>query len=585
MGFPLCSPISRLYNVSRAGDILGAKPDFPNDQRRRVVSTKEPVMVSFRFQGINTEQALFRIIGFLLISAYSIGIAYWKQESLVSVCFLSLFALLVAFGEAILVKRRGMPSGSGIRIAFLLVDIGLIMAFITALGNGAEGSPLFVALLWVPYDYSYRYGSMVMYTAILSTSLYLVVLGFTASYWKEHWILLVSVIIALVSLSFYVQRLIRTLEKARAEKQGIAEETKEQKEEIIAMLHSLSEGVLLFTAAGMIKAMNAEAERLLGVDPLENYPEQVSVRDIYIPRHRFTKEVLEDHPLKRLASNGYRACETRKVMFTSKDHKELLLEETVSVVHGEGGEFRGGVLVIRDVTDREMQEKIRREREQLRILAVHLQNAREEERAAVSREVHDELGNMLAAIGFDIAALKDLIPSGMEEASNMLKRLSTNVTTTSQVVKQVVGKLRPYMIELGISAAIEWYTRDFETRTGIHCELSLPDMDAPLDKERSTALFRIFQEAMTNVAKHAEASRVCINLCTDNNLVRLTIKDDGIGLNPEYIDKPKPLSYGILGMTERAAHLQGSIRIGVPEEGGTMVGIVIPIDVPDKSPA
>ena len=217
--------------------------------------------------------------------------------------------------------------------------------------------------------------------------------------------------------------------------------------------------------------------------------------------------------------------------------------------------------------------------DQLRALAARVQSAREEERTQISREIHDELGQALTAIKIDVAALIRDLPGEtgpqIQRRQSILKLLDEAI----QSVRRIATELRPGILDdLGLVAAVEWAAEDFQARTGTNCEVSLPGVDIALDPERATALFRILQETLTNVARHANATRVDVRLAQQNENLILEIRDNGQGIGAEHLSESRSL--GILGMRERALLLGGELTISGTPGKGTTVRVQIPL--PDR---
>jgi two-component system sensor histidine kinase UhpB len=206
-------------------------------------------------------------------------------------------------------------------------------------------------------------------------------------------------------------------------------------------------------------------------------------------------------------------------------------------------------------------------------LRSHSELAREQERARIARELHDDLGGNLTAIKMALAMLARRLPAEPAVLAEKAAYLDSLVDRTIDAVHRISRDLRPSTLDLGIVAALEWQASEFTERTGIACTAEI-DPDIDLDDAQATALFRIFQEALTNIAKHAGASRVTVRLhCADATL-QLSICDNGCGV--ETADRLKPASFGLRGMMERARALDGSLTLSVPPGGGTMVRISIP---------
>ena len=229
-----------------------------------------------------------------------------------------------------------------------------------------------------------------------------------------------------------------------------------------------------------------------------------------------------------------------------------------------------------DVTEqRRGEERLKRSQEGLRALAARLQFAREEERAHIAREVHDELGQALTGIKFEISRLVKAAAS-QETLKQSMDSMNRLVDGTIQTVRRIATELRPGVLDdLGLVAAIEWQARDFQNRTGIECEISLPSEDFPLDRDRSTAVFRIFQETLTNVIRHAKATKVSVSLQNQATSLVLEVQDNGRGITDATVQHPKSL--GLLGMRERVIPFGGEFHISGSPGMGTRVVVQFPL--------
>ncbi|EEF60976.1 hybrid sensor histidine kinase/response regulator [Pedosphaera parvula] len=224
-------------------------------------------------------------------------------------------------------------------------------------------------------------------------------------------------------------------------------------------------------------------------------------------------------------------------------------------------------------------EQLRQSHEQLRALSIYLQEIREEERIRISRAVHDELGQALTGLKIDLSWLAHRLPKEMTPVLNKARDMSAHIDETIQTVRRISTELRPGILDhLGLVAAIEWQANELQSRTGIHCKISSSLDHTVLDEDLNTVFFRIFQETLTNVVRHAHATRVDVNLREENNRLILEVKDNGRGITKEQISNFK--SIGLLGMRERASLLGGEVVItGVPKKG-TRVIVSIPLPLP-----
>jgi signal transduction histidine kinase len=236
--------------------------------------------------------------------------------------------------------------------------------------------------------------------------------------------------------------------------------------------------------------------------------------------------------------------------------------------------------LIAEINERKNTEKeLHRKSEKLRQLIKRTQNIREEENSKIAREIHDVLGQALTAIKIETISLSKKFSNNSELVDRLFVVVNT-VDDTIKSIREISTRLRPRLLdELGLLPAVELQLREFQTRTGIRCNLSASDENLKLDSTVSTALFRIFQEAITNVARHAEATNVKIrinNSAAKTGLLTMEIIDNGIGLPHDYSEKSQSL--GILGMKERAQILGGTIDFISAEDWGTAVIVNIPIN-------
>lgn len=222
-----------------------------------------------------------------------------------------------------------------------------------------------------------------------------------------------------------------------------------------------------------------------------------------------------------------------------------------------------------DITERRQEEEaLRAQGEQLRALSSRLQEIREEERTMVARDLHDQIGQILTAVKMDIAWLAKHLPA-QESMRNRLQKTTLVLNDALHSVRRICSGLRPGVLDdLGLAAAIEWQASEFSSRTGVLCEVSIIPADLEVSSEQATAIFRIFQEALTNVARHAGASSVRAQLRQENGDVQMVLEDDGRGIRESEIAG----SLGILGMKERAQVCGGGVQVfGSPGKGTTVM--------------
>lgn len=225
---------------------------------------------------------------------------------------------------------------------------------------------------------------------------------------------------------------------------------------------------------------------------------------------------------------------------------------------------------------RRAEERLLASEENLRALAARLQSVREEERARIAREIHDELGQALTGLKMDLTWLAKRLPAGQKTLAEKAKTMFRLIDDTIRTVRKIASLLRPEVLDqLGLAAAIGWQARDFQMRTGIRCRVSLPEEPVNVDQERSTATFRIFQELLTNVARHAHATRVDVAMRAEEASLVLEVQDNGKGISEEELAGSKSL--GLLGMRERALLFRGNIQISGAQGKGTKALVSIPL--------
>ena len=236
---------------------------------------------------------------------------------------------------------------------------------------------------------------------------------------------------------------------------------------------------------------------------------------------------------------------------------------------------KNGVLT-REIAERRLaEEQLKASEENLRALAARLQSVVEEERTRIAREIHDELGQALTGLKMDLTWLAGKLPKGQKSLTGKMTSVFELIDGTIQSVRRIASGLRPDVLdEVGLAAAIGWQTHDFQKRTGIRCKIEVPADGATVDKERSTAAFRIFQELLTNVARHAQATKVGIALQLDDHSLVLKVEDNGKGIASTEPHRTKSL--GLLGIRERVALFGGKVEITGTPGKGTRVTVSIP---------
>jgi len=287
-------------------------------------------------------------------------------------------------------------------------------------------------------------------------------------------------------------------------------------------------------------------------------------------------EIFPDIPETRRAGRVYLDVlrEKKHQSFTNEYHlggKDFIFEISA---YPSG---TGLSVYVKDITERKQaEEDLRRSQERLRNLADHLQSVREEERTNIAREIHDELGQALTGLKMDLSWLTKRIPEDQKPVLEKIREMSNLTGTTLKIVQRISTELRPGLLDdLGLVAAIEWQAEEFQNKTGVKCKLTVNAEDIVVDGKRASALFRIFQETLTNVARHAQATRVTVSLKEKDGNLDLIVRDNGKGITKEQISDPK--SFGLIGIRERVHPWEGEVKISGKSSKGTMVRVRIPI--------
>lgn len=234
----------------------------------------------------------------------------------------------------------------------------------------------------------------------------------------------------------------------------------------------------------------------------------------------------------------------------------------------------GAVLDISETKQKEAQ--LRRSKQRLRALVAHREQAREEERAHIAREVHDELGQQLTALRMDVTMLKLRYPDGGPDFDAHIQRMKKAIDSCIVSVRQVATSLRPAVLDMGLVAAVDWLLKNFSDRTDIAAALKPPVEDLTLDDARATTVFRVLQESLTNIVRHAQATRVEVHIRRDENTLYISVADNGRGFDPQVVRNKR--GYGLMGMRERVLVFGGEVRFDTRIDRGTTVRIAIPLN-------
>jgi len=233
--------------------------------------------------------------------------------------------------------------------------------------------------------------------------------------------------------------------------------------------------------------------------------------------------------------------------------------------------------MVSNITDTKKGEaELRASREQLRELSQFLESVREEERTKMAREIHDELGQILTALKIELSWLTRRFPQEQGLLLEKTESMSELIDGAIRTVKRISSELRPGVLDdLGLADAVEWQAQEFAKLTDIKVRFSASPEHIDLDRDRSTAIFRVCQEALTNIARHADATKVGVSLRQGSGRVSLRITDNGKGIDDDQILDPR--AFGLMGMRERARYWGGEVKISRAPDKGTVVSVSIPL--------
>lgn len=274
--------------------------------------------------------------------------------------------------------------------------------------------------------------------------------------------------------------------------------------------------------------------------------------------------------------------QTSKNSLTDQQHQdsqELIAQLEVRLIQLSNQLLATNAGLEREITDRMSKEdEFRRSTEQLRELSARLQSVREEERTHLARAIHDELGQALTGLKMDVAWLQKHLDQPQPALLEKTQAMSDLIDTTVQTVRRISTELRPGILDLSLVATIEWQLQEFQTRSGIKGILVSAPEETTLDTDGATTVFRIFQEILTNVARHAqEATHVEVILEESAAFLTLQVRDNGRGITESDIHSPK--SIGLLGMRERARLQAGEVHFQGTPGKGTTVTVRLPLSI------
>ena len=337
------------------------------------------------------------------------------------------------------------------------------------------------------------------------------------------------------------------------------------KHHLTSVIDASEDAIFVVDKQGILHSWNKEAERMFGYSAEQMVGQPITILDHYVDFEILVSIFSEENIQQK---KGIRHIEMVQI---NKFGKQYFVSFTIYPFFNEAGDTLGISTIVRDKTEAVMAERALIESEQqMRNLALHLDKVIEDERKEIASAIHDELGYSLSAIKRDIIWLQREVNKHDSKNKERVEDMVKLVDTTIQKVKSISLNLRPAVLDhFGLVAAIEWQAGEFQRRMATRCKVVIEPNDIVVEEEFKVPIFRIFQEALTNITRHAKASRVDVSLTQKDNILELRVTDNGIGIPPEKINDPN--CFGLLGIREKAASIGGVATIERREEGGTCV--------------
>ncbi|MDA3843352.1 MAG: PAS domain S-box protein [Candidatus Kapabacteria bacterium] len=353
-----------------------------------------------------------------------------------------------------------------------------------------------------------------------------------------------------------------------SESRNAQENLKKSEEKFRTLVETAPDGIVLTDGNGEIIEVNEAFANLFGYSKTEIQGKALT-------------EFLADSEQAGLAFGLMRKVLKRgsikptEIVAQLKTKEEIPAEIAIASLVNDKNKILGLIAIIRNITVRKQNENdLKESREQMRNLAVHLQTAREEERKAIAFEIHDELGYALTALKLDLVWLSGKMNIKEKILTEKTKTMADLIDLTIHKVRSISTQLRPSILDhFGLIAAIEWQSNEFQKRTAVRCKLRIEPDDMKFKDPYATAMFRILQETLTNITRHAKASRVDVSLIKKDNIVELIIADNGVGITGSQLKAHKSL--GLAGIRERAKSIGGDVKIIGSPGAGTTVSVTI----------
>ena len=344
----------------------------------------------------------------------------------------------------------------------------------------------------------------------------------------------------------------------------------ESEEQLRLMVSGVKDyAIIMLNTVGQVENWNSGSEKIYGYKAEEIIGNHFSR---FYPNEDVEQGKLK-YWLEIAAKEGSYKTEGWQVR---KEGSQFIANEIITAIRDDHGQLRGFAKVTRDITDRKKAEmKLRESEARYKRIALHMDEVREGEQVRIAREIHDEMGSTLTALKMRVYWLAAMLPPEMAQLTAEAEQINKLVSGAIHTMHHVVSQLMSTQLhDIGFETAVELYVHDFQKNTGIECGLVLPEEGLSLDENQSSTLFRILQESLNNVAKHAQATKVSIMFIDRDHSLILLIKDNGVGFDRNTHNHN---SFGLLGIRERALMVNGKARISSKPDKGTQVVVSIPL--------
>jgi len=343
------------------------------------------------------------------------------------------------------------------------------------------------------------------------------------------------------------------------------------------IIEAVPAGIVQVATDGSIRLANEHAQRILGLrlDELTKlYVVDFDTKTIW---EDGTPCEPKDYPVSKCLATGKSQPGVTLGVRRPDGRTSWGIFSAIPMRDPKSGALSGAMVTFIDITERKRaEEELKNSRQQLRDLSTHLQTILEEERTRISREIHDELGQQLTILKMELAWLKKQLPREEKLLRQRTQSMAKLVDATIRDIRRISTEMRPVVLDdLGLTAAMEWQVEEFKNRTGLQCQFTARPEEITLDRDRSTTVFRIFQETLTNIVRHAHADKIQVRLEKVEDHLCLEVRDNGRGITEGQIANSKSL--GLLGIRERALLWGGTVQIHGTPGKGTTLSVRIPL--------